>query len=90
MKSWEKTATLRPVDLAKSGDDAIAPGAAALHSQLVCPVAHEWVELDEGALVAQGEGALARAALAPARLLLRGGGVLGRNFGFELVPAAGL
>ena len=81
---------LAAVDRAEAGDDAVAVGARALHAELVRAVPHERIELLR-TIPRRAAPARAPARRAcRARLLLRGGLVLGGDLGFEVVPAAGL
>ena len=66
VKSWEKTKTRATVDRAVAGHDGVAPGPFLLHLEVVGAVAHERVELLEGAGVEQLLDPLARGQLAAA------------------------
>ena len=78
VKSWREDAHAAAVDRAVAGDDGVAPGPVLLHVELVGAVAHEGVELLEGAGVEQLLDPLAGGELALGVLLLDrllGGGV---------------
>ena len=72
VKSWLKTHTRAPVDRAVAGHHRVAPRPVLLHVEVVGAVAHERVELLEGARVEQLLDALARRVLAARVLLLLG------------------
>ena len=71
------------MDRARAGDDGVAVGALGLHAERVRAVAHELVELDEGAGVEQLGDALARRHLALGVLLLDRR-LAGRGHGFVI------
>ncbi len=64
VKSWLNTHTRATVDRAVAGDHGVAPRPVLLHVEVVRAVAHERVELLEGAGVEQLLHALARRVLA--------------------------
>ena len=76
VKSWREDADAAAVDRAVAGDDRVAPRPVLLHVEVDRAVAHERVELLEGARVEQLLDALARGVLAAGVLLLLG---LGRG-----------
>ncbi len=72
VKSWLNTQTRRPSIVPWPGDHGVAPGPVLLHVEVVGAVAHERVELLEGAGIEQLLDALARRVLAARVLLLLG------------------
>ena len=72
VKSWREDAHAAALDRAVAGDHRVAPGPVLLHVELVGAVAHERVELLEGAGVEQLLDALAGGVLALRVLLLDG------------------
>ncbi len=72
VKSWLNTHTVRPSIVPWPGDHRVAPRPVFLHLEVVRAVAHERVELLEGARVEQLLDALARRVLAARVLLLLG------------------